>query len=108
MRGYQSGACGDRALGRSQYHPRSYSGAESIRSATRNALVRADALGCRSVVLPVLGTGVAGFAFEEGARLVCTEVWRYEPTVLEDVGVVAYSEAAFQTLSRVAEAVSGD
>ena len=42
---------------------------ESIRSATRNALARADELDCESIVVPVLGTGAAGFEFETGARL---------------------------------------
>src|SRR6056297_2183367 len=35
--------------------------AESIRSATRNALDAADERGCQSLVVPALGCGVAGF-----------------------------------------------
>lgn len=64
---------------------------ESIRAATRNALDRADDLGCESVVVPVLGTGAAGFSFEEGARFVCEEVRAHEPTTLADVRVIAYA-----------------
>src|SRR6056297_889718 len=44
---------------------------ESIREATRNTLEKADELGCESLVMPILGTGVAGFAFERGAELIC-------------------------------------
>ena len=77
----------------------------SIRVATRNALERADALGCQSVVLPVLGTGVAGFPFEDGARFVCEEVCAYEPDGLTDARVVAYSDGEFETLERVAGTV---
>jgi O-acetyl-ADP-ribose deacetylase (regulator of RNase III) len=77
----------------------------SIRDATRNALERADELGCRSLVVPVLGTGAAGFEFEAGARFVCETVHDYDPTTLDDVRVIAYSPAEFATLERVADEV---
>lgn len=47
---------------------------ERIRDATANALAAAEDLGCESIVISVLGTGVAGFSFEEGARIVCEAV----------------------------------
>jgi len=78
---------------------------ESIRDATRNALAKADELGCESVVVPVLGTGAAGFEFEAGARLGCEELWAYEPSTLTDVRVIAYSASEYRTLEEVAEAV---
>lgn len=81
---------------------------ESIRDATRNALARADDLGCESVVLPVLGTGAAGFEFERGARLVCEEVWAYDSSTLTDVRVIAYSDSEYRTLEAVAEAVRAE
>jgi O-acetyl-ADP-ribose deacetylase (regulator of RNase III) len=81
---------------------------ESIRSATANALAAADERGCESLVVPVLGTGAAGFGFEAGAAFVCEEVARYEPSVLRDVAVIAYSEEEFATLGSVAERVRGD
>jgi O-acetyl-ADP-ribose deacetylase (regulator of RNase III) len=80
--------------------------AKSIRTATRNALETADDLGCASLVVPVLGTGAAGFDFETGAQLVCDEVWSYEPTTLTDVRVIAYSEPEYQTLTETAERLS--
>lgn len=75
---------------------------ESIRAATRNALARADELDCTSLVVPVLGTGAAGFDFETGARLVCEEIREYEPDSLTDVRVIAYSDAEYETLEQVA------
>jgi O-acetyl-ADP-ribose deacetylase (regulator of RNase III) len=75
--------------------------AESIRSATRNALAAADGLDCRSVVVPVLGTGAAGFDFETGAELVCSEIRQYEPDSLTDVRVIAYDDAAYERLQAV-------
>ncbi|MFP4626721.1 MAG: macro domain-containing protein, partial [Natronomonas sp.] len=46
--------------------------AESIRDATRNTLETADELEASSIVIPALGSGVAGFDLEEGARIICT------------------------------------
>ncbi|NIC00574.1 macro domain-containing protein [Halobacterium sp. R2-5] len=77
----------------------------SIRDATRNALEKADELGCESVVVPVLGTGAAGFDFETGARLVCEAVRDYEPETLTDVRVVAYSDRDYRTGTDVADDV---
>ncbi|WP_123538698.1 macro domain-containing protein [Halosimplex salinum] len=80
---------------------------ESIADATRNALARADELDCESVVLPVLGTGAAGFAFAEGARIVCESVDEYEPDGLSDVRVIAYSDDEFEGLERLAGEIRG-
>lgn len=76
---------------------------ESIRSATRNALAAADERGCASLVIPALGTGVAGFDLETGASIVCEELRSFEPTSLEDVRFIAYGDDEFETVSRVAE-----
>ena len=77
----------------------------SIRDATRNSLRKADELGCESLVVPVLGTGVAGFGFETGAGLVCEEIHAHESVSLTEVRVIAYSESDYQTLSAVADKV---
>jgi len=78
---------------------------ESVREATTNALARADELGCASVVVPILGTGAAGFDFGRGARIVCEAIRAYEPTSLSDVRVIAYADSEYETLERVAAAV---
>ena len=81
---------------------------ESIRTATRRSLETADELGCGSLVLPVLGTGAAGFAFERGASFVCEEIDAYEPSSLTDVRVIAYSDAGYDHLESVADQVSSE
>lgn len=78
---------------------------ESIRTATQNSLQRADGLGCESLVVPVLGTGAAGFDFETGASLVCRTVADYTPQTLTDVRVIAYSDSEFETLTRIADEI---
>ena len=75
---------------------------ESIRDATRNALEKADELGCESIVVPVLGTGVAGFDFERGAELICPVIADYESSSLTDVRVIAYSDSEYEMLQSVA------
>ncbi|AEH37836.1 macro domain-containing protein [Halopiger xanaduensis] len=72
--------------------------AESVRDATRNALEQADDLRCRSVVLPALGCGVAGFDLAEGAEIIGEEIREYEPNVLEDVRFIAYSDEEYDTV----------
>ncbi len=79
--------------------------AESIRDATRNALERADDLGCESLVIPALGCGVAGFALEEGARIITEEIDAYDPATLSDVRFIAYSDGEYETVREVADAV---
>jgi O-acetyl-ADP-ribose deacetylase (regulator of RNase III) len=78
---------------------------ESIRNATRNALAKADELGCESLVMPVLGTGAAGFELERGAEFLGEEIDRYEPETLSDVRVIAYSQEDYETVKGVAERV---
>ncbi|ELY49097.1 Appr-1-p processing protein [Natronorubrum bangense JCM 10635] len=57
---------------------------QSIRDATRRSLEKADELDCESIVIPILGTGAAGFEFRDGARLVCEEIWNYDPSTITD------------------------
>jgi O-acetyl-ADP-ribose deacetylase (regulator of RNase III) len=79
--------------------------AESIRKAARNALEAADERGCESLVMPALGTGVAGFSTEEGARIVARVIADFEPDSLRDVRFVAYGDDASETVRRVADEV---
>ncbi len=72
--------------------------AESIRNATENALVAADEIGCRSLVIPALGCGVAGFDLERGARIIGETIADYDPSSLADVSVIAYSDSEFETV----------
>ncbi|ELY61918.1 macro domain-containing protein [Natronolimnohabitans innermongolicus] len=78
--------------------------AESIRDATRNALEAADERDCRSVVLPALGCGVAGFDLEDGAAIIAEEIREYDPETLEDVRFIAYSNEEVETVRSVADA----
>ncbi len=73
---------------------------ESIRDATRNALREADEREAKSMVLPALGCGIAGFSVEEGGEIICEEIRRFDPNSLEDVRLIAYSDEEYETLQR--------
>ena len=73
---------------------------ESIQEATWNSLAAADELGCESVVVPVLGTGAAGFAFERAADLICSEIADYKPETLVDVRVITYADDQYEQIGR--------
>lgn len=75
---------------------------ESIRTATQNSLKKADELGCRSLVIPALGCGVAGFDLRDGARVICEVLAGYEPKGLDDVRLIAYSDDEYETIRDVA------
>ena len=70
----------------------------SIRDATRNALEAADERGCESLVLPALGSGVAGFDLREGARLIAEEIRAFDPDSLRVVRFIAHSDEEYRTI----------
>jgi O-acetyl-ADP-ribose deacetylase (regulator of RNase III) len=76
---------------------------ESIQESTWNSLEAADELGCESLVVPVLGTGAAGFAFERAADLICSEIADYKAETLVDVRIIAYGDDQYELLRKVAE-----
>ncbi|MFA9415572.1 macro domain-containing protein [Natrinema sp. HArc-T2] len=77
--------------------------AASIRNATENSLAKADELGCRSLVIPALGCGVAGFDLTEGAAIIGSVIDDYDPDTLEDVRLIAYSDAEYDAIQRATE-----
>ena len=77
--------------------------ADSIRSATRSSLETADELGCRSLVLPALGCGVAGFDLETGAELIGETIDAYEPNTLSEVRFIAYGNEEYAIIEAATE-----
>ena len=76
--------------------------AESIREATRESVEVADERGCESLVTPALGCGVAGFALEDGTRIIAEEVSEFDPESLTDVRLIGYSDHEYATMCDVA------
>ncbi|PSP74123.1 Appr-1-p processing protein [Halobacteriales archaeon QS_3_64_16] len=78
---------------------------ESIREATRGSLAPAEERGCRSLVIPALGCGVAGFDLREGITIIVEGIWDFEPDSLADVRLIGYSDEEYETIRAVAEDV---
>ena len=70
--------------------------ADTIRRTTRSCLEVADRLGCVSIALPALGTGVGGFPLEECARLMVEAVRGYVPTSLRKVVFAVFGGPALR------------
>lgn len=75
---------------------------ESIRNATRSALVVAEENDLRSVAFPILGTGVGGFPFSEAARIMVETIKEFvrTSTVLETVVFFGYTPDQAATIRR--------
>jgi O-acetyl-ADP-ribose deacetylase (regulator of RNase III) len=72
--------------------------ADSIREATHQALLRAEEKVIRSLALPALGTGSAGFSVEEAAQIMLKVVLDHIKmrSSLEIIHVVLFDDAALK------------
>ena len=78
---------------------------ESIRGATQNFFERAEELWCESILIPILGIGVAGFDTECGAELICSVIAEHKSSTLTDARVIAYSDSEYESLQSVADTI---
>ena len=80
---------------------------EFLRLSTRNSLLRAAEHRLRSVAFPAIGTGIAGFPMRRCAEVMLEEVAAHLAgrTSLQDVRLVLYDRAAYETFLKVYEAL---
>lgn len=73
--------------------------ADSLQLATRHTLLRAEEKGIRSIALPAIGTGVAGFSMSQCAEIMLREVLDHIKvrTSLEKIYFVLFDDAALET-----------
>jgi O-acetyl-ADP-ribose deacetylase (regulator of RNase III) len=73
--------------------------AEAIKLATRQILLRAEEKTIKSLALPALGTGAAGFPVEDCAQIMLKAVLEHirVRTSLEKIHFVLYDDAALKT-----------
>jgi O-acetyl-ADP-ribose deacetylase (regulator of RNase III) len=66
----------------------------ALRDSTRNSLKRAAEHGLKSISLPAIGTGIAGFPIEQCAVVMLAEIRDHlrGPTTLEKVEMVLFDE----------------
>jgi O-acetyl-ADP-ribose deacetylase (regulator of RNase III) len=76
---------------------------ESVRAAMRSALEAACALGVKTLAVPALGAGVAGFSLQRCAEVLLEEarVRASEPSSLEEIRFVLYGEPAYRMFEMV-------
>lgn len=79
--------------------------AESLRLATRNSLLRAEEKGLKSIALPAIGTGIAGFPMDECARIMLSETLTHlkSRSSLEKIYFVLWDDAALKTFQETYE-----
>ncbi len=76
---------------------------EKLYEAVRNALVKADELGARSIAMPAISTGVFGCPYDQAAFQMANAIKTTAPGLknVERVLVVLYGGEAFQVFSEV-------
>jgi O-acetyl-ADP-ribose deacetylase (regulator of RNase III) len=74
----------------------------NLRASTRASLRRARELGLRTIALPAIGTGIAGFPMGRCAEVMLEEALGHleGETSLEEVRFVLYDTCAFETFRR--------
>jgi len=72
--------------------------AEALRLSTRQGLLRAEEKAIKSIAIPALGTGAAGFPLEDCAQIMMKEVLDHlkSRSSLEKIYFVLYDDAALQ------------
>ena len=68
----------------------------------------ADALVNAAGTSLAMGSGVAGFDLEDGARIIVQELADYAPESLRDVRFIAYGDDDYETVARVADDVRAE
>ena len=76
---------------------------ESLRTATRNSLRRANENEIRTIAFPAIGTGIAGFPFEECASIMLDEIRSHllGETTLDNIEIVLFDAPARAAFDRV-------
>ena len=52
-----------------------------------------------------MGSGVARFDLDTGARIICEAIDAHDPETLDDVRFIAYSDDEYETVRRVSDEV---
>ena len=81
----------------------------NLRASTRNSLLRAKELGIRTIALPAVGTGIAGFPMRRCAEVMLEETAAHlaGETSLQEVRFVLYDRPAYDVFLDVWQKVAG-
>jgi O-acetyl-ADP-ribose deacetylase len=83
--------------------------AESLRSATRASLLRAEEKTIKSIAFPAIGTGVAGFPANECARIMLEQIREHLKlrSTIEKVFFVLYDDATLKVFEETYQEITG-
>jgi len=81
----------------------------NLRASTRNSLLRAKELGIRTIALPAVGTGIAGFPMRRCAEVMLEETAAHlaGETSLQEVRFVLYDQPAYDVFLDVWQKMPG-
>jgi O-acetyl-ADP-ribose deacetylase (regulator of RNase III) len=87
-------------------HPGGGATEESVRASFRHALALARERGCRSIAVPAIGAGIAGFALQRCAEVLIEEARAHlaGETTLEEIRFVLFGEPAYRMFEMVDDA----
>ncbi len=87
-------------------HPGGGASEQSVRDAMRNTLALAKQHGCRTLAVPAIGAGIAGFSLQRCAEVLLEEAERHlaGDTSLEEVRFVLFGEQAYRVFESVQDA----
>ena len=79
---------------------------ESVRSSMRASLERAREKGCRTVAVPAIGAGIAGFPLQRCAEVLLEEARRHleTETPVEEIRFVLFGEPAYRVFEMANDA----
>ncbi len=77
--------------------------ADKVRSATRNALLRAEEMGLKRIAFPALGTGAGGLDFDLAARVMVCEARRHvaRGSALEQIAFVLFDQHGYNSFNGI-------
>ena len=81
---------------------------QSVRSCMRRSLELAHEHGCRSLAVPAIGAGIAGFSIQRCAEILLEEARRHlaGETTLEELRFVLFGEPAYRVFEMARDAAS--
>ena len=73
-----------------------YITSESLKESIINSLKLAEKLKLKSISFPAIGTGVAGFPFDQCAIIMIDAIKSFSYTFLKQINIVLFNEESFQ------------
>lgn len=74
---------------------------DSIRNATENALIHAEALDCETISIPAIGCGLGGVSLTTGAAVILQVINDFDFKSIQTINFILYSEEEYDTVEKL-------